>query len=589
MDLHLHASGQGFAASADKRFAWGIAVAAVLTWAVAFSLNRAEADLWGHVQYGRDVLATGKIPATTTYSFTAVGYPWINHENLSEVLFALIVDNCGIWALSTLRCLLGIALLSGIFWHARQQGVAPLTSGAALLLAAATLASFWQIRPQLLSYAFFTLLILLLSISFDGWQGEWHLPWARRLARADQTVPQLSAGRLKLLWLAPLLLVFWANAHGGFLAGLCIYVAYLLLRGLEIYLTQGRRSFPILAHLGMMIAAGILVIFLNPYGPRLLVWLRQDLSIPRPEITEWNPLTLASEPFWPFAILLVAAGVGIVASRKPLDATHLALFALTFWQALAHQRHIPFCVLLVACWVPRHWQSAWDRFCAGRRTTADSRFSPLARQALWAGIVVTNVALSFVLVYRLASVRVERERYPVSALQFMADHRLSGRLVVTYNWAQYALAALAVPAPGRAATSVAFDGRFRTCFPPEFGDEHFDFILGTGTGVRRCRATSSDPDPTRVLHRGNPDLVLISRFQPHAVEVMQDQDDWVLLYQDQLAQLWGCRCKYDDQSKPTYLPASLRHLSDDPQLGSVAWPALPQDTAASTQQARTST
>ncbi len=31
----------------------------------------------------------------------------------------------------------------------------------------------------------------------------------------------------------PLIMVVWTNTHGGFLAGLCIYLAYLALRGLE--------------------------------------------------------------------------------------------------------------------------------------------------------------------------------------------------------------------------------------------------------------------------------------------------------------------------------------------------------------------
>ena len=68
-------------------------LAIVLTATYTMSINVADPDLWGHVQYGNDVLADGYIHETTTYSYTAVGFRWINHENLAELTFAGIV-NC---------------------------------------------------------------------------------------------------------------------------------------------------------------------------------------------------------------------------------------------------------------------------------------------------------------------------------------------------------------------------------------------------------------------------------------------------------------------------------------------------------------
>ncbi|HAY78968.1 MAG TPA: hypothetical protein DCY79_04105, partial [Planctomycetaceae bacterium] len=72
-------------------FERGIFVATLMVCAIALAPNVADVDLWGHVQYGRDLLRDG-LPATTTYSFTAEGYRWINHENLSEILLAVGAD-----------------------------------------------------------------------------------------------------------------------------------------------------------------------------------------------------------------------------------------------------------------------------------------------------------------------------------------------------------------------------------------------------------------------------------------------------------------------------------------------------------------
>ena len=48
-------------------------------------LTKADADLWGHVRFGRDILRGG-IHDGDPYSFTS-DIPWVNHEWLAEVLF----------------------------------------------------------------------------------------------------------------------------------------------------------------------------------------------------------------------------------------------------------------------------------------------------------------------------------------------------------------------------------------------------------------------------------------------------------------------------------------------------------------------
>src|SRR5438094_195971 len=54
-----------------------------------------DADLWGHVRYGQDVLAAHALPVTASHTYTAVGHPWINHENLAELAFGWIETHLG--------------------------------------------------------------------------------------------------------------------------------------------------------------------------------------------------------------------------------------------------------------------------------------------------------------------------------------------------------------------------------------------------------------------------------------------------------------------------------------------------------------
>ena len=129
------------------------------------------------MQYGRDALAHG-LPATTTYSYVAEGYPWINHEILAEYALAIVVDSLGSSGLLIAKCVLGLAIVGTILWRARRDGAGLIAACSLALLVAVTLGNHWSLRPQIASYVCFTLLLVapqpkqLTKTSAISW-----LPW----------------------------------------------------------------------------------------------------------------------------------------------------------------------------------------------------------------------------------------------------------------------------------------------------------------------------------------------------------------------------------------------------------------------------
>jgi len=507
-----------------------------------------DPDLWGHVRYGQDALAASALPATATHTYTAVGHPWINHENLAELTFGWIETHWGAAGLNAFISLLGLLLLGLMVRNAVREGASFLVLSVAILLATCAIGPGWSIRPQVFTYTFFALLLVILGRAFR--------PGVRPDARA--------------LWLAPPLFALWANAHGGFPAGLAVLALYLGCRALAALWSTGRAGWREAGRYGLVLAACGLATLANPYGPRLLAWLIADLAPPRPEIGEWYPLALP-DPLFVVTVALVGLTVAaFIGSRRPRDLGQVAVLAVTAWQSFLHARHPPFLGILAGFWLPFHLEGLRGRLkkATPARTGAPPP-SPRAVRVLLGATWAMALVLLVTLAVQSRTLWVNRSRSPVDALQYMADRHLAGKLVVHFDWAQYALAALAPE------TTVAFDGRLRTCYPQEVADLYFDFLLGNLPAFRWRSPTSPPFDDTAILRLGDPDLVLLSRHFKHGVKVMVRRSGWVLLYQDGIAQLWGRPERYGDPASPDYVPPAVRTIGDQKPRGYVRWPAFP--------------
>src|SRR5437867_8178495 len=334
----------------------GLLVALLLAAGLVFAtIDRADPDLWGHVRYGQDVLASGHLPATATYTYTAPAQPWINHENLSEIVFAFVADHAGGPGLAALKCLLGLGLLGLMIAGARRRGGGVGTTSVAVVLVTFATAPGWSFRPQLFTYAFFGVVVFVLDRVFaDG-----------RSAPADT----------RLLWVLPPLFTVWANTHGGFLAGLGVLALYLGCRSAERLCADGRRGLAPAALYGAVALASALAALLNPYGLELLIWLVRDLGPPRPEIYEWRALSSADAIFPLFVVLLGLTATAWLAGRQWRDPARTAPPAATAWQCVAHVRHLPLFAIAAGFWLPGQLEPLVDRMrrAAGRLPATRAR------------------------------------------------------------------------------------------------------------------------------------------------------------------------------------------------------------------------
>lgn len=541
----------------------------VIASAGPLALNVVDPDLWGHVLYAEEWIADGELPRTATHTFTAEGHPWINHENLAEWLMARGFRTLGVQGMLAAKVLLGMSLLMLMSLAARRQGVRPIAAWACFLLVAHNLHAFFPMRPQLLSFLWCGVMLLALDRAFAG--------WGNRRSDFQNTRRQGDRSTIDWRWLyaMPPLFAVWANSHGGFAAGYVILSAVLIGRSIEMLLRQGAEARR--PALGLLSIAGVcgLATLLNPYGWGLHAWLLGSLGQARPEITEWGPPLPGNPVFFPFVLLVGVTIVSLLLTNRRRDPVKLIVLALVGWQAATHLRHVAFFAILCGFWLPPHLQSIASRLRGeAAKNLSMASLSPRLRIGLASVLSLAIAMQATFLAQRIAKFPVYRSSYPVDAIQWMADQNANGDLVVCFNWAQYAIAALAPD------VRVAFDGRFRTCYPQSVIDRHFDFLVGD-TWPRSRAADSGEIAGDRTLELDRPDYVLVDRKYQHATRVMEEAADeegseWLLVYQDAVARVYGRRDVVDDPSLATYVPTDRRFVSDHFSATAVAWPALPR-------------
>lgn len=539
------------------------------------SLNRADPDLWGHVQFGRDVLDDGAIASTTSYSYTASGYRWINHENLAEIGFAILERAGGATSLLLFKFLLGLSILALIYRTMQRQGVGLIAQTSVLFLVSFNLLYHWTMRPQLATYGCYALMLAILHWCFQGWQGRCHF-------RKSPQDLSYSSRRLRCLWALPVVMFVWANSHGGFVAGYAVLFAYLAGRSLEAFWIRRGESWGLQRRLIMMATVAGLATLVNPYGPRLHLWLLESLGRPRPEIMEWLPPTLADPMSLPYWLLLAFGSLTLIISKRSLDATHVLLLVATGWQAFLHQRPAAFFAITCGFYLGPHFDSLVRRFNIESWCTQLLQRRPTVRGAATIVLLSVLAIQTFRISSRLQEMPVHYDRFPCDALQFIADHNMHGNLVVPYGWSQYVIASFGVadrPVP----VKVAFDGRYRTCYPQALVDTYFDFAFGKDGPLARYRDPESPTyDPARILNYSPPgefppDMVMVDVRQPHGLEVLNSvTDDWMPVYADGMSELWARRSVFDQPGNGRYIPPAVRVDLDQPLAGDRPWPALPE-------------
>jgi hypothetical protein len=412
--------------------------------ALAIGLARAgaDADLWGHVRFGQDLLASHRLVIPDTHSFTS-DKPWINHEWMAEVAMASVYGALGPLGLNLLR--LGcLALIAALIWRRLAAFNPPARVLDALIVVAmlGVQSRAEQVRPQLFSLLLFS---VLLTIVTD----------------VDRT-----SDRWRLLILAPLM-ALWANLHGGWIVGLECLATWAGCKLLFERATSRQRITLIAAVMSAALATA-----LNPYGVRLWWFLLDTVRVSRPYIEEWQPVYRLQGWAWLFWLLPASLAVlAAIRSKFRLEPRYGALVLFLAVTSLVVSRLDAFFTLAVAFLMAEPLAANWRHRVSD--VTAQRRIQ-LLRPAL---VVVVITVLLFV-ASRAAHIQIGHPPMPErEATEFVQRAGLQGRVLVWFDWGEYVIWHFSPR------LRVSIDGRRETVYSDELIASHMAFYLGDASAM----------------------------------------------------------------------------------------------------------
>lgn len=501
------------------RSEWWERAIVFLVFAVAVFLlvpTAADPDLWGHVRFGLDFLETGSLDRYDPYAYTSVGHEWINHEWMSEILLAGVYRAAGSRGLLLFKLAVGLLIVGLLYLHLRRKGLDALRGGILLIPVVLLMTpGLVTVRPQLFTFLFLALLLLLLDLS------------ETRHPRA--------------IWLAPLVLAVWINFHGGVLAGLGVLGVWMGGRWISALAARGPEDRPARRRAAWRASGAFLLgaaaLLVNPYGWELPAFLLRTATVPRPDISEWVPTPIFSGRGIVYLVLVVASLVALHWSRARRRPAPLLAWAALAILPLSAVRHLQLFAIGVPILLAPHFASAAAALPSGSRDSARSA-ARLRGTLIGACFAVGAIMLTSV-VPRFRCVEIDAARtipFPVRAVAWLERSGVEGNLATYFDWGEYALWHLAPE------IRVSMDGRRETVYPDTIYEEYLRFQNGLGEWDDHIEEPPAD-------------MVLFSTGRP-TYNLLRLAPGWELLYEDSLAAVFAPpRSRSAARLRSTPLPA----------------------------------
>lgn len=379
----------------------------------SFDLAReTDIDFWWHLRTGELIAQSGAVPTADPFSYTAHGQPWVVHEWLWELVVYHLYQRGG-YVLAVLLSAVMVTLTYAILYHLLRRLGANERLAVVLVLGAAALGlPNLGVRPRELSFLFLTVYLHRLVLYREG--------------------------RVRTLWLLPLLMLLWANVHGGFVLGLSLIALFAAGALIEWWFLGAAAP----RHVAAAGIATVLAAMVNPSGPQLLLYPLGYYSEARNPsfsiVTEFQ-----SPNFHQPLMLLFAGSLALFLALGVRRARHNVVEWLVgtafIVQALVSVRQVAVCAIVMT---PLLVVSLCERYAWARELPPPRQARPLIvlNWVLLAGLVVAGVLFARrpQIAHKLQfGSQPNARNLPVAGVQFIEEHALAEPIFNSQPWGGY--------------------------------------------------------------------------------------------------------------------------------------------------------
>ncbi len=461
-----------------------------------FMAGEQDPDFWWHLRIGRWMVDNGRLPSTDIFTFTVPSHAWTDHEYLTEILMWLVYRAAGSAGLSIAFGLLTWAGFWIIYRQVRRQPW--VIVGVGLAIGAIAGSPIWGPRAQMITFFLSCL----------------ELYWLQGYL----------SGRSRAIQWFPLVMVLWANLHGGWVIGFA-WLGIALVSEL-IGWAWDRENPAHKAHvrlLAIITVFSVLAVAATPHGLSLYPYPFQTQgSIAQQKlIVEWFSPDFHQVYLRPFEAMVFLLIIGFALRRPSIYELLLTLLGLGL--ALQSVRNVALFVAVATPVLINSYSAYWKELSMARGWKLG--LPPRRVFAVVTAVVLAVIAGATAL--RIADSTGEAKQrsldsasYPIAAANWLAAHPQVGtRMYNQYGWGGY-LAYRFYPDPNR---RVFIFGEAALMGDP---------LLNQYEDVQTLRS-----DWKQVLDQYQVDYIIYNKGEALA-NVLATQPDWTLAYQDSVAVIY---------------------------------------------------
>lgn len=409
----------------NNQYIGAAAMAATVIFSMVLSAYLVNSfDLPWHFKTGEWIVKNRQVPTVDFWNFTRLGMEWLDAQWLFQVLCYLSYRLIGNSAFSVMMMVMTTSCLV-LLLGAGSRSVPPSPRALVGLLMVLGMDSRIMCRPELLSCVYIAMMFFIMEAAMKG--------------------------RKKILVLAPVVQLLWANSQGLWPIGIVIVGTYLGDQAVAAYRRRETAIGRLLPPAWLAVfAACLAACFVQPYGIKGVLFpfelipqvttsanLQKQTIVEVQSVFQYPPILRAVKFFFPLALISLAANLAAGRRLRPF----LFLLSIAFvYLGLNARRNISVASVVLAFSLLIHLEimvESGARVFLSRRLRLAAGLAVIATSLVLSGLTIRQPLRTWDRTNRQPGLGLSPRYYPFRAVRFLKSIQYRGNIITPVRLGGY--------------------------------------------------------------------------------------------------------------------------------------------------------